>query len=519
MSSSGSLEPFNETQVAGVLPHVPYLLEVEGVRKDFPGVVALDGVGLKIRPGTVHALMGENGAGKSTLMKIIAGVYQPDAGEIKLKGNPVKLTTPLAALDAGIAMIHQELNLMPYMTVAENVWIRREPMKGFMGFISFVDHPEMRRMTEHLFRRLNIDLDPEIEVRYLTVANRQIIEIAKAVSFESDVLIMDEPTSALTEREVDHLFAIIADLKAHGVGIVYITHKMDEVFTIADDVSVFRDGRYIATHRASDINRDILIKEMVGRELGAMFPKEIVPIGDVALSVKNLSLEGVFSDISFDLRKGEILGLAGLVGAGRTNVAETIFGVTPATSGEIFVNGKKLVVDSPLTAMHAGMAFLTEDRKDTGCFLVLSVLENMEIAVLMDRYVKNGFVSQASLNAECEKLKGMLRIKTPDLDERIENLSGGNQQKALIGRWLLTQPKILILYEPTRGIDVGAKAEIHRLISKLAGEGLAVIMISSEMPEILGMSDRIMVMHDGHATGFLDRSEADQVKIMHLASG
>ena len=511
-------EHFNVTQVAGVLPRRALSPRGRGGPKKFPGVVALDGVQLQIRPGTVHALMGENGAGKSTLMKIIAGIYQPDTGEIRLKGKPVKLTTPLAALDAGIAMIHQELNLMPYMTVAENVWIRREPMKG-LGFMDFVDHAEMRRMTEHLFRRLNIDIDPEIEVRYLTVANRQIVEIAKAVSFESDILIMDEPTSALTEREVEHLFAIIADLKAHGVGIVYITHKMDEVFEIADDVSVFRDGRYIATHRAKDINRDILIKEMVGRDLDAMFPKEIVPIGDVALSVKNLALEGVFHDVSFDLRKGEILGLAGLVGAGRTNVAETIFGVTPATSGEIFVNGKKLAVDSPYIGMQAGMAFLTEDRKDTGCFLVLSVLENMEIAVLMDRYVKGGFVSQADLNSECEKLKSALRIKTPDLHERIENLSGGNQQKALIGRWLLTTPKILILDEPTRGIDVGAKAEIHRLISKLAGEGLAVIMISSEMPEILGMSDRIMVMHDGHVTGFLDRSEADQVKIMHLASG
>jgi inositol transport system ATP-binding protein len=518
MSSSASQEPFNEAQAAGILPEVPYLLEVEGVRKAFPGVVALDGVRLQIRPGTVHALMGENGAGKSTLMKIIAGIYQPDTGEIRLKGKPVKLTTPLAALDAGIAMIHQELNLMPYMTVAENIWIRREPMKG-LGFINFVDHAEMRRLTEHLFRRLNIDLDPEIEVRELTVANRQIVEIAKAVSFESDVLIMDEPTSALTEREVEHLFAIIADLKAHGVGLVYITHKMDEVFTIADDVSVFRDGRYIATHRAADINRDILIKEMVGRELGAMFPKEIVPIGELALSVKNLSLEGVFSDVSFDLRKGEILGLAGLVGAGRTNVAETIFGVTPASSGEVLVNGTKLVVDSAQTAMRAGMAFLTEDRKDTGCFLVLSVLENMEMAVLQDRYVKAGFVTQGALIEECEKLKAILRIKTPNLDERIENLSGGNQQKALLGRWLLTTPRILILDEPTRGIDVGAKAEIHRLISKLAGEGLAVLMISSEMPEILGMSDRVMVMHDGHVTGFLDRSEADQVKIMHLASG
>ena len=414
MSPSTPQEPFNETQVAGVvLPDVPYLLEAEGVRKTFPGVVALDGVQLQIRPGTVHALMGENGAGKSTLMKIIAGIYEPDTGEIRLKGKPVKLTTPLAALDAGIAMIHQELNLMPYMTVAENVWIRREPMKG-LGFMDFVDHAEMRRMTEHLFRRLNIDIDPDIEVRYLTVANRQIVEIAKAVSFESDILIMDEPTSALTEREVEHLFAIIADLKAHGVGIVYITHKMDEVFEIADDVSVFRDGRYIATHRAKDINRDILIKEMVGRDLDAMFPKEIVPIGDVALSVKNLALEGVFRDVSFDLRKGEILGLAGLVGAGRTNVAETIFGVTPATVGRNLrqwqETGRRF---SAYVGMQAGMAFLTEDRKDTGCFLVLSVLENMEIAVLMDRYVKGGFVNQADLNSECEKLKSALRIKTP----------------------------------------------------------------------------------------------------------
>ncbi|HXH03656.1 MAG TPA: sugar ABC transporter ATP-binding protein [Candidatus Competibacteraceae bacterium] len=511
----GFNEPFNDTQVAGVFPDMPYLLEVEGVRKAFPGVLALDNVSLRIRPGTVHALMGENGAGKSTLMKIIAGIYQPDAGEIRLKGKPVKMTGPLDALNAGIAMIHQELNLMPYMTVAENIWIRREPMKG----LGLVDHAEMHRMTEHLFRRLNIDIDPDVEVRHLTVANRQIVEIAKAVSFDSDILIMDEPTSALTDREVEHLFAIIADLKAHGVGIVYITHKMDEVFAISDDVSVFRDGRHIATHRAIDIDRDTLIKEMVGRELTEMFPKETVPIGEVVLSVKNLALEGVFSGVSFDLRKGEILGIAGLVGAGRTNVAETLFGVTPATSGEIFIDGKKITIDSPHTAMQAGMAFLTEDRKDTGCFLVLSVLENMEIAVLRDRYVKGGFVTQGTLAEECEKLKEVLRIKTPSLDERIENLSGGNQQKALIGRWLLTKPRILILDEPTRGIDVGAKAEIHRLISRLAGEGLAVIMISSEMPEILGMGDRIMVMHEGRVTGFLDRSEADQVGIMRLASG
>ena len=344
------------------------------------------------------------------------------------------------------------------------------------------------------------------------------IEIAKAVSYDSDVLIMDEPTSALTDREVDHLFRIIADLKSQGKGIVYITHKMNELFTIADDVSIFRDGRYIATRPAKELDRDQVIQMMVGREITQMFPKEEVPIGEVVLSVRELCLEGVFRNVSFDLRKGEILGLAGLVGSGRTNVAETIFGVTPATSGEIRLNGVPVAIGSPRQAMKAGMALLTEDRKDTGCFLMLSVLENMQMAVLTDRYVQGGFVQQGAVNAECVKMKDAMRVKTPTLDERIENLSGGNQQKVLIGRWLMTNPKILILDEPTRGIDVGAKAEIHRLVSRLAGQGVAVIMISSEMPEVLGMSDRIVVMHEGRVTGILDRSEADQVSIMQLAA-
>ena len=505
---------FKAVRLSGVVPGADYLLEVDQVRKEFPGVVALDNVTLRIRPGTVHALMGENGAGKSTLMKIIAGIYQPDAGEMRLKGQPIRIKTPLDALEAGIAMIHQELNLMPFMTVAENIWIRREPLTR----LRFVDHKELNRRTAELFRRLNIDIAPEEEVRNLSIASRQMVEIAKAVSYESDVLIMDEPTSALTEREVEHLFAIIAALKAEGKGIIYITHKMNEVFGIADDVSVFRDGQYIATHLASEIDRDGLIHMMVGREITQMFPKETVPIGDVVLSVRDLGLNGVFSGISFDLHAGEILGIAGLVGAGRTNVAETIFGVTPATAGEIRINGKPIAVASPRAAMHAGMALLTEDRKDTGCFLSLSVLENMQMAVLCDRFVAGGFVRQGAATAECEKMKDAMRVKTPDLDERIENLSGGNQQKVLIGRWLLTQPRILILDEPTRGIDVGAKAEIHRLISRLAAQGVAVIMISSEMPEILGMSDRILVMHDGRMTGILDRSQANQVDIMRLAA-
>jgi inositol transport system ATP-binding protein len=491
-----------------------YLLEVHGVRKEFPGVLALDDISFKLRRGTVHALMGENGAGKSTLMKIIAGIYQPDAGEIRLNGQKVALESPLAALKNGIAMIHQELNLMNHMTVAENIWIRREP-KNRLGFIN---HAKMRRRTEVLFKRLKIGIDPECEAGDLSVANRQMVEIAKAISYESGILIMDEPTSALTEREAEHLFEIIRDLRGQGIGIIYITHKMSELFRIADEVSVFRDGRYIGTHPSSGISRDGIIRMMVGREITQLFPKEEIEAGDMVLSVKNLSLRGVFHEVSFDVRAGEILGVAGLVGSGRSNVAEAVFGVTPATSGSIEINGRQIVIDCPNKAIRNGMAFLTEDRKETGCFLALGVQENMQVAALQESFVRNGVVAEGKLHAACVSMGEKLRVKTPSMFERIENLSGGNQQKVLIGRWLLTNPKILILDEPTRGIDVGAKAEIHRLVSQLAKQGVAIIMISSEMPEILGMSDRIMVMHEGRVTGFLDRDEADQVKIMQLAS-
>ncbi|MDF8358682.1 sugar ABC transporter ATP-binding protein [Ensifer adhaerens] len=501
-------------RASGAVPKAEYLLSAEGIRKEFPGVVALDDVEFKLKRGTVHALMGENGAGKSTLMKILAGIYTPDKGDVKLKGAEIRLKSPLDALENGIAMIHQELNLMPFMTVAENIWIRREPKNRF----GFVDHGEMNRITARLFDRLKIKIDPEIEVRHLSVANRQMVEIAKAVSYESDVLIMDEPTSALTEREVAHLFEIIRDLREQGIGIVYITHKMNELFEIADEFSVFRDGKFIGTHASSDVTRDDIIRMMVGREITQMFPKEEVPIGDVVLSVKNLALDGVFRDVSFDVRAGEILGIAGLVGSGRSNVAETLFGVTPASSGTISIDGKTLSIDSPNTAIRNRMAFLTEDRKDTGCLLILDILENMQIAVLQDRFVKGGFVTEKQVTAACEEMSRKLRVKTPNLQERIENLSGGNQQKVLIGRWLLTNPRILILDEPTRGIDVGAKAEIHRLVTELARNGVAVIMISSEMPEVLGMSDRIMVMHEGRVTGFLDRAEATQIKVMELAA-
>lgn len=509
-----SSSPLNGVREAQAVHDEDYLLEVRDVRKEFTGVVALDNVSFRLRRGTVHALMGENGAGKSTLMKIIAGIYTPDSGQFFLRGQPVRLRSPIDALDNGIAMIHQELNLMPHMTVAENIWIGREPKNN----LGFVDHRSLEQQTTALFERLGIALDPAETVGMLTVANRQMVEIAKAVSYESDVLIMDEPTSALTEREVEHLFRIIRTLRASGVGIIYITHKMHELFEIADEVSVFRDGRHIATRPSSEITRDDVIVMMVGREISQMFPKVPAIIGQVVLRVTSLSLEGVFQDVSFDLRAGEILGIAGLVGAGRSNIAETIFGVTPATSGSIEIFGKQVIVDCPRTAMAYGLAFLTEDRKDTGCFMLLDIQENMQIAALSSGYVHGGFVEQSVLSRKCMDLKESLRIKTPNMEERIMNLSGGNQQKVLVGRWLLTKPRILILDEPTRGIDVGAKAEIHRMISSLAAQGDAIIMISSELPEILGMSDRIVTVRGGRVSGILDRKDADQVKIMELAA-
>jgi ABC-type sugar transport system ATPase subunit len=492
-----------------------YLLEADSVRKEFPGVVALDGVSLQLAPASVHAIMGENGAGKSTLMRIIAGDCRPDSGEIRLRGKPCELRSPLAAMNHGIAMIHQELNLMPTMTVAENIWIRREPLTP----LGLVNHQALRALTADLFRRLRMDIDPDASILALTIAERQLVEIARAVSHDSDILIMDEPTSALTEREVDHLFDLVAELKAAGKAIVYITHRMPEVFRIADIVTVLRDGRLVGTLNVEELDRDRLIAMMVGRELKELFPKTQADIGNALLTVEGLSLAGVFSDVSFDVRAGEILGIAGLIGSGRTNVAETLFGLTPPTSGTIRIAGKAVRIGSPSAAMHHGLAFLTEDRKDNGLFMPLSVQDNMQIAALNGRYVRwGGVVSEAEVAGDCEAISAKLRVKTPDLLERVEHLSGGNQQKVLLGRWLLTRPRILLLDEPTRGVDVGAKAEIHRLVSELAAEGAAIVLISSDLPEIIGMSDRVMVMRAGRAVGFLDRAEATQVNIMRLAA-
>ncbi|WPP01873.1 sugar ABC transporter ATP-binding protein [Pseudomonas sp. HR96] len=492
----------------------PYLLEISNITKRFPGVLALDNVQLRVRPGSVLALMGENGAGKSTLMKIIAGIHQPDSGQILLHGRPVVLATPLAAQHAGIAMIHQELNLMPFMSIAENIWIGREQLNA----LHMVDHGAMNRATAALLARLRIRLDPGTPVGELSIAERQMVEIAKAVSYDSDILIMDEPTSAITETEVAHLFSIIADLRAQGKAIVYITHKMDEVFEIADEVAVFRDGTFVNLLPAAELNGDKLISMMVGRELSQLFPPRTQALGSHLLSVRDLRLDGVFSGVSFDLHRGEVLGIAGLMGSGRTNIAETLFGITPASGGQVLLDGVTITPADPRQAIARGFALLTEDRKLSGLFPCLSVMENMEMAVLGE-HCSNGFVQQKGLRLMCEDMCAKLRVKTPSLEQCIDNLSGGNQQKALLARWLMTHPKILILDEPTRGVDVGAKAEIYRLIRQLAGEGMAVIMISSELPEVLGMSDRVLVMHEGQLMGELDREAATQERVMQLASG
>ncbi len=490
-----------------------FALEAEGISKFFPGVKALDNVSLRVRPGTVHALMGENGAGKSTLMKCLIGIYRPDKGSIRVKGEPVEFTDTMDALRSGISMIHQELNLVPHMTVAENIWLGCEPMK-----YGFVDHGQLTRQTQALLDKLNIRLTADRLVGDLSIAAQQMVEIAKAVSWNADIVIMDEPTSALTEGEVAHLFTIIRDLRAQGKAIIYISHKMDEIFAITDEISVFRDGTWVGSKNTTEFTRQSLITQMVGRELTQLFPKFNNTIGEEVLTVRNLTRQGVFHDVSFSVRRGEILGVAGLVGAGRSEVMESLFGMERFDSGEVLIDGAPVTIDSPSVAIEKGMALLTEDRKKSGLFLVLSVLENMSIVKMPEYIGKSGFVQHVKMAEDCMEQIRRLNIKTPTMDQIINNLSGGNQQKVLIARWLLAQPKILILDEPTRGIDVGAKAEIYHLISELANRGVAVIMVSSELPEILGMSDRVMVMHEGRITGILEKDEADQETILSLAS-
>ena len=490
------------------------ILRMQGIRKTFPGVVALDNVNLDVRSGTVHSLMGENGAGKSTLMKCLIGMYTPDEGTVELAGDIVRFKDTKDGLEHGISMIHQELSPVPEMMVAENIWLGREP-RGRLGLLS---PAAMFRKTRELFDEWKINIDPKARMKDLTVSKQQMVEIAKAISYDAKIIIMDEPTSAIPEREVAHLHGMIKRLTDFGVAIIYITHKMDEVFRISDDITVFRDGKHVGSYPAKELDRDKLIKLMVGRELTDLFPKEEAEIGEVVLSVQGLNRGAVVKDVSFELHRGEILGLAGLMGAGRTEVLETIFGIEKADSGEVVLNGKALRIRQPSDAIRAGMALLTEDRKLNGIMGVLSVRDNITAAAL-PRYSPHGFLHVGEMRKDSEEQREKLRIKTPSLNQLIKNLSGGNQQKALISRWLLTVPDVLMIDEPTRGIDVGAKSEIHRLMSMLAQEGKAIIMVSSELPEVLGMSDRILVMHEGRISGELSREEANQESVMHLATG
>ncbi|MGJ9384784.1 sugar ABC transporter ATP-binding protein [Salipaludibacillus sp. CF4.18] len=492
-----------------------YILELENVTKEFPGVKALDNVQLKVKKGTVHALMGENGAGKSTLMKVIIGMHSADKGRVIFDGKEVNFKNITDSLDVGISMIHQELSPIPEMTVAENIFLGREPTYNKSGIIN---ERKLKKMTSDLLEELGINMSPSLKMGDISIAKTQMVEIAKAVSFNSKLVIMDEPTSAITDKEVGQLFKIIRSLTKKGVGVIYITHKMSELYEIADDISVFRDGQYVGSGTAEEMDRDKLIKLMVGRELNQVFNKPKVDIQEVALSVRKLTKSEFFRDVSFEVRKGEILGFAGLMGAGRTEVMETIFGIRSAEAGEVYIHGKKSNIKSPVDAVNNSLGFLTEDRKLTGLFLPLDVRENM-ITVNIDTYLSMGLLNSKRINEDCARQRKALNIKTPNLDQIVENLSGGNQQKVLLARWLLRNPDILFLDEPTRGIDVGAKAEFYNIIFKLAQEGKAIVVVSSEMAEIKGLCDRIVVMHEGKITAQLSNEEADQETIMQYATG
>ena len=497
-----------------------YRLEMRDVSKSFPGVKALDKAQLKLRPGTVHALMGENGAGKSTLMKCMFGIYKMDEGEIIYEGQKVVIHDPLQALKLGIAMVHQELQPIPERSVAENIYVGRYPLKRLLGFIPVVDHDAMYENTRRLLQKVRMDFDPKQKLGSLSVSQMQSVEIAKAVSADCKVLILDEPTSSLSQREVEALFTIIEDLKAEGVAIVYISHKMDEILRISDEVTIMRDGKYIGTWEARDLTTDKIITHMVGRELSQLYPQKHNKPDEVVFEVKNFTSINPrsFRNISFSLRRGEVLGVAGLVGAQRTELMEGIFGIRSAAQGTITYKGKDLKISRPRDAIQRSIALLTEDRRATGIFSVLPVEDNVSIASL-DRYLEMGlFLNEGKIEQLVRDNVAKLSIKTPSTKTLIKSLSGGNQQKVLISRWLANDPDILILDEPTRGIDVGAKYEIYTIIANLAAQGKSIIMISSEMSELIGMSDRIMVMCDGRLTGEINGQDATQENIMTLAT-
>lgn len=490
------------------------LLEMRGITKTFPGVRALDEANLTVKRGTVHALMGENGAGKSTLMKCLFGTYTKDSGEILIDGEPVDFKNSKEALENGVAMVQQELNQALTRSVKDNLWLGRYPTKGFI-----VDEKEMTKRTKEIFANLDVDINPNKIMSTLSVSKRQMVEIAKAVSYDSKIIVFDEPTSSLSEKEVEHLFRIINDLRDKGVGIIYISHKMDEIRRISDEITIMRDGKWIATEKVEDLTFEDIIRLMVGRDLSNRFPDKTNIIGDTLLKVENM--KGKYTnlkEVSFELRSGEILGVAGLDGSGRTELLENLYGEMTRESGDIYLDGKKVSNSSPKDSIKNGFALLTEERRATGIFGIRSILDNTVISSL-HRYKGSGlFLNNKKMDEVTDWSIDSLKVKTPNKDTQIRSLSGGNQQKVVLGRWLLTEPQVLLLDEPTRGIDVGAKYQIYELIIKLAHEGKGIIMVSSEMPELLGICDRILVMSGGRIAGEVDAKNTNQEEILTLAS-
>lgn len=486
------------------------LIELKDIHKSFYGVEVLHGVNFVLRSGTVHALMGENGAGKSTLMKVIAGVHDADSGKILLDGKEVTIPSPAKARELGIAMIHQELATEPEMSVAENIYLGREP-----GRFGMVDYHQLYRQTGELLNNLGININPRSKMKQLRVADQQMVEIAKAISQNARVVIMDEPTSSITDKEVENLFKMIRGLKESGVGIIYISHKMDEIFRICDEMTILRDGTYIDTFKAADVDENTLIKSMVGRDLGVQFPKVEVPIGETVLEVQHLTRAGEYEDISFKLHKGEILSFAGLVGAGRTELMHSIFGITKPDSGKILLNGKEVNFKSPREAIQNGIAYVTEDRKGEGLVLPMSVEKNITIASLKS-FVKNGFLQKKKETEVVKDEVASLGIKVARTSLSVKSLSGGNQQKVVLAKWMIASPNILIFDEPTRGIDVGAKAEIYKIMCDYVSKGNAILMVSSEMPEAMGMSDRMIILSNHRCSGELSRNEFNQEAIAQM---
>lgn len=493
----------------------PHLLEMRNISKSFPGVKALDKVKLTVRAGTVHALMGENGAGKSTLMKSLFGMYHPDEGEIFLEGRPIKFTSAKQALENGVAMVHQELNQVRQASVMDNIWLGRYPKKAF-----FTDEAKAYADSKRIFESLDIKLDPRTKVETLSVSEMQMVEIAKAVSYESKILVMDEPTSSLTEKEVSHLFKIIETLKKRGVGIIYISHKMEEILKISDDVTIMRDGQWITTESAKDLTTERIINLMVGRDLTNRFPPKTNVPGETLLEVKGLTARNQPSlqDVTFNLHQGEILGIAGLVGSKRTEIVETLFGLRSISAGEIVLHGQAVNIKNSQQAIKHGLALVTEERRQTGIFSILDVCFNSTIANISKYRGGLGLLNDRRRTNDTQWVIDSMNVKTPTQKTSIGSLSGGNQQKVILGRWLLTEPEVLMLDEPTRGIDVGAKYEIYQLIIDLANKGKGIIMISSEMPELLGTTDRILVMSNGRVAGIVDTASTTQEEIMALSA-